>query len=68
MKCLIDGKEVNAKTISNYGYCHSSGCYSKNVEYKGKEYVVVKIGKIWRPITVEEKFRPSQNYIGKGGF
>ena len=45
MKCIIGGKEVNAKTVENLGY--QGGHYVKAVEYKGKEYIVVKRNGVW---------------------
>lgn len=46
MKCIIDGIEVNAKMTENLGY--QGGAYRKAVEYQGKEYILTKIGGIWK--------------------
>jgi len=52
--CEFDDKQVLCKVTENMGY--QGGDYVKAVEYEGKERIVVKRGKIWRPKTVAEKF------------
>lgn len=52
--CDFDGEIVECKIIENMGY--QGGDYIKAVDYDGKERIVVKRGKIWRPKTVAEKF------------
>ena len=45
MKCIIKGKEVEAKIVENLGY--QGGRYAKVVEYNGEEHIVTKIGMKW---------------------
>ena len=52
--CEIDGKQLECKVIENMGY--QGGDYVKAVDFEGKERIVVKRGKFWRPKTVAEKF------------
>ena len=52
--CEIDGKLLECKVIENMGY--QGGDYVKAVEYDGRERIVVKRDKIWRPKTVSERF------------
>ena len=52
--CEFDGKQVQCKVTENMGY--RAGDYVKAVEFEGKERIVVRRGKIWRPKTVAEKF------------
>ena len=51
--CEFDGKQTECKVTENMGY--QGGDYVKAVEFEGKERIVVKRGKIWRPKTVAEK-------------
>jgi hypothetical protein len=53
MKCFINGEEVNAKVTENLGF--QGGYNAKAVEYKGKEYIVVKKGDKWTQRTVVER-------------
>ena len=52
--CEFEGIQVQCKVLENMGF--QGGDYVKAVEYEGKERIVVKRGKIWRPKTVSEKF------------
>ena len=52
--CDFDGKQIECKVTESMGY--QGGDYVKAVEYEGKERIVVKRGKIWRPRTFAEKF------------
>ena len=52
--CEFDGKQVRCEVIENMGY--QGGDYVKAVEYDGRERIVVKRDKIWRPKTVSERF------------
>ncbi len=54
MKIVIDGKSVIAKTIENLGW--QSGYQSKVIEYKGKEYIIIKENGVWRTRTPEDKW------------
>ena len=51
--CEFDGKQTECNVTENMGY--QGGDYVKAVEFEGKERIVVKCGKIWRPKTVAEK-------------
>ena len=51
--CEFDGKQAECKVTENMGY--QGGNHVKAVEYEGKEKIVVKRGKIWRPKTVVER-------------
>lgn len=46
MKCIIDGKEVNAKVTENLGF--QGGAYRKAVEFEGRERIVTNIGGTWK--------------------
>ena len=52
--CEFDGKQTECRITENMGY--QGGDHVKVVEFEGKERIVVKRGKIWRPKTVTEKF------------
>ena len=51
--CEFNGKQCQCKVLENMGY--QGGNHVKAVEYEGKEKIVVKRGKIWRPKTVMER-------------
>ena len=42
---LLDGSEVEARTVENLGYVHSIGHYARVVEFVGKDITVVKRGR-----------------------
>ena len=51
--CEFDDKQIECKVTENMGY--QGGDYVKAVEFEGRERIVVKRGKIWRPKTNIEK-------------
>ena len=59
--CEFDGKQVECKVTENMGY--QGGDYVKAVEFEGKELIVVKRGRIWRPKKVSEKFGGLRNDV-----
>jgi hypothetical protein len=54
MKCIINGKEVNAKVTENLGF--QGGYNAKAVEYEGKEYIVVNKSGTWQQRSVADRF------------
>ena len=63
MICYIHGERRECKITENMGY--QGGRYVKAVEYEGKEYIVVKDGKLWRTVDPIEKFRLPGNCVGQ---
>ena len=56
MTVYIDGKEVKAKVKENMGF--QAGFYVKEVEYKGKLYVVAKRAGKWTNWTTMDMLQP----------
>ena len=63
MKCFIDEIEKDLPVVENLGY--QGGRRAKVVLDNGKERVVIKAGKIWRTIKMEEKYRKGGVYTGQ---
>jgi hypothetical protein len=63
MICIIHGEKRKCEVTENMGY--QNGRYVKAVEYEGKEYIVIKDGKLWRTVDPIEKLRPVGHCVGQ---
>jgi hypothetical protein len=63
MKCLINGKLFNCKTVENMGY--QNGYHVRAVIHDNKEYIVIKDNGQWRTVEHAEKIRQPSNYCGQ---
>ena len=64
--CELNGERVKCKVTENMGY--QGGNYVKAIEYHGKEFIVIKDGRIWRPKTIEEKLGKQSVICGQNKF
>lgn len=54
MKAMIDGIEVEVKTVENLGY--QAGYHTKAVVFEGKERIVIKMNGKWQSRPPHMKF------------
>jgi hypothetical protein len=63
MKCFINGTEVNAKVVENMGY--QNGHFVKAVAYGGNEHIVIKVGRIWKNVSIIMGIHPTGTAKGQ---